>query len=177
MPVNFDEHIERIQSEKDLFVKAQLIESLIKDEGYTIRHVAQALGISSSYICNLFRMLTLPELVRDGYYMRHITMSHLSILSRLHNPKEVIALYEEILQNSISTTELEVRVREILHKIESKGSFLDEKTMQALVEKFESIDGRIQARVIQSRIRGKIIIEMKGDLLETTKVFKKVLDS
>lgn len=176
MSVNLDEYIQRIQLEDDLFSKARLLEFLVRKKGYSIKSIAQYLGLSSSYICNLLRILKTPELIRDGYYAELISMTHLSVLSRLNNEADMVAVYEEILAQNLSTTDLEEKVRDILHGIKTEGEFLDDDTRQQIKQKFESIDERINAKIVQTRIKAKIILEVKGNLTETSDILRKVLD-
>jgi ParB family chromosome partitioning protein len=177
MPVNLDEYIQRIQLEEDLFSKAHLLEFLVRKKGYSIKQIAQYLGLSSSYICNLLRMLKLPELIRDGYYAKLISMTHLSVLSRLSDEKDMVKVYEEILSHDLSTLELEERVREILHNIQTDGEHIDAKLKEQIIARIHDIDPDIQAKVIQTRIKAKIILELKGSLAQTSKILKKVSGS
>lgn len=177
MSVNLDTYIQRIQLEEDLFSKARLLEFLVRKKGFKIKLIAQYLELSSSYVCNLLRILKLPELIRDGYYSKVVSMTHLCILARLHTEMDMIALYEEILSKNLSTYQLEERVRTILHHIDTTGDQVDDRVPEAikkaLHERYEGAD----VKIVQTRIKAKISIEVKGNLHETSKFLEAFKDT
>lgn len=168
MSVNFDEYINRIQNEKDIFAKATYVKFLTQDKGYSIKSLADALELSPSYICNLLRLLRLPELIRDGYYTQLVTPTHLYVISRLHSHEDMIQVYEQVLAQSISTSELEALVRKKLHGIATEGDHVDNETLQSLENALKSFDPDAHVKIVQTRIKGKIIFEKKGTLTDTS---------
>lgn len=172
MSVNLEDYILRIKNEPDIFNKALLLQHLSKEKRYKIKTLAKHLQVSSSYVCNLLRILKLPEMVRDGYYGKLVTPTHLFVLSRLHDHKDMIEVYEEILSHAYSTTELEARIREKLHGVDTKGRHASPDVTEALIEKYKGIDDRITTKVVQTRVKAKVIIEVKDNLEETTKILE-----
>lgn len=177
MSVNLDEYIQRIQLEEDIFSKARLLEFLVHKKGFKIKLIAQYLELSSSYICNLLRLLKLPELIRDGYYSHMVTMTHLCVLARLHNEKDMIAVYEETLSKSLSTYQLEERVRQILHNIDTTGNQADSTVKEGIINSLQEKYTGLQVKVVQTRIKTKVILELKGNLEQTTSFLLEFKDS
>ncbi len=169
--------LQRIQSENDMFVKAQLLENLIHVQHQPINIIAKHLLRSSSYICNLLRINSIPILVRDGYYSGLITQTHIYLLSRLHSEADMIALYEESLARALSSTQLEERVREVLHSISTDGDPVSQ-TQKSLIEaKLHMIAPEVTIKVVQTRIRARVTIELRGGRKKTGAFLKALSDS
>lgn len=175
MDLDLSSYIHRIQQEDDIFTKAKLLHVLTDEYKVPIKDIAQYLKLSSSYVCNLLRILRLPDLVRDGYYSGLVSPTHLFIISRLHDERDVIDVYEEILQQSLTTNLLEEKVRERLYNITSEGEHLSDDLKHSLRESLQVIDPKIVVKVIQSRIRAKVVIELPGGLTDTTRVLEKII--
>ncbi len=174
MDLDLSSYIRRIQQEDDVFIKATLLRILTGEYGVSIKSIAQQLKLSPSYVCNVLRILKLPDLVRDGYYSGLVSPTHLFIISRLHKEKDVIEVYEEILQQNLTTNVLEEKVRERLYNIESDGEHISERVKNSLVDSLHTIDPALKVKVIQSRIRAKVVIELSGGLKHSTLVLEKI---
>lgn len=174
MSVNFHEYIQRISEEQDIFSKARLLEFLTKGKRYKVKDVAEHLGLSSSYICNLLRILKLPELIRDGYYTQLVSPTHLFVLSRLKTQDDMIMVYEEILSQSMSTTQLEARVREVLYGLKTEGKHLDAEVIKDVEDMFLDLNKSMNVNIIQTRVKAKITLEIPGSLKETSLALKKL---
>lgn len=168
--------LKQIREDKDIFQKSRLIQYLLKEKKLRIIDLAQKIGYQSSYICHLIRLRNIPEVLIDGYYSKSVSSSHLFIISRLKDKKQMIELYEKILSNNSTVKETEAAVRNYLYQVKSVGKYLDDeyqrKASAKIAEKFP--EAKIQ--VVQTRIKGKISIEIKGDLESTSKSMKALLD-
>ena len=174
MNFEMDEYIQRIRNEDDIFNKATLIHFLTKEKNIKVKIVAEKLELSSSYVCNMVRILKLPELIRDGYYSKLITPTHMFILSRLKTEEDMIAMYEKVLKYDYSSLELERQVRLKLYGVSTQGERMGKELTAKIVNKFQSIDEDVKVIVIQTRIKAKVIIECKGNFKKTTAVLKKL---
>lgn len=174
MDLDLDAYISRIQREDDIFAKAQLFHILIDEYKVPIKEIARQLKLSSSYVCNIIRILRLPDLVRDGYYSGLVTPTHLFIIARLKNETDIINMYEMVLQQNFSTSALEEQVRSVLYNISSDGEHIQDSTKSDLTMALEAIDPHLRVKVIQSRIRAKIIIEMDGGLTQSSPIIEKI---
>ncbi len=168
---------------EDPFEKAAFLKKILKLEEISFEKLAKVLQISPSYIAHYLRLLKLPEIVIDGYYADSISISHLFVISRLKNQKDMIDLYEQVLAYNLSVQDTEERVREILYGIQSQGykRYISPKRAEQIKDKIKKIFGeQVEIKIIQTRIRTKIILQLKGNLLESNKFlkeFEKLLSS
>jgi ParB family chromosome partitioning protein len=168
--------MDEIKKEKDVFKKSKLILQLLKEKNLKIVDLAKQLGYQSSYLCHLKRLQRIPEMIIDGYYSKMIFSSHLFVLSRIKDRKKMIELYEKILTDSLTVNQTEALVRESLYQIKSKGKYLTDEQKQPLVEKIKNKYPEIDIKIIQTRIKGRVVFEVKGNLEETSKTIKKLLN-
>lgn len=159
--------------EKDIFKKAQLLTTLTKDKGIRIVEVAKELKMKPSYVSHILRLNKLPALVIDGYYSNSITPTHLYILARLHNHQQMIAAYEHVLSNNLSALDTELLVRTVLYGVKNVGEYLNVDEIRAFTVLMKKLG--INAKIIQSRIRSKCVLEMKGDLQITSAKLREIM--
>ena len=168
--------LNQIRSDKDIFQKSRLLEYVIKEKNLRITDLANKIGYKPSYICHLLRLKKVPDVIVDGYYSKSISSSHIYILSRLNDKKQMIELYEKILVENYTVKQTESAVREYLYQVKSIGKYIDkesiEKTTKIIKEKYPELN----VQIIQTRIKGKIILEIKGDLEKSSKILKKILE-
>ncbi len=164
---------EQFLQEKDIFKRAQLLNSLKRDKGVRVTDISKHLKMKSSYVSHILRLNKLPALVIDGYYSKAITPTHLYIIARLQNHQQMIAAYEHVLANNLSVFDTEILVRTVLYGIKSVGEYLsvDEVRVFAVLMKKMGIS----AKIIQSRIRSKIILEIKGDLIASSTKLREIM--
>jgi len=162
------------QNEDDPLEKAKLLNSLHKDHDVKIKDIAEQLGYSQAHVCNLTRLLRLPEMIADGYYGGSLSYTHLILLSRLRNPQDMKELYEQTLSESLSTSQLEELVRRRLYGILTKQTRIDESLRTRIERLFHDLDGDTKVTIVQTRIHGTLTVSMKGDTEKTTKIFKKI---
>ena len=159
--------------EKDIFKKAQLLTSLTKDKGVRIVEIAKHLNMKPSYVSHILRLNKLPALVIDGYYSTSIMPTHLYILARLQNHEQMIAAYEHVLANNLSVFDTEILVRSVLYGIKSVGEYLSVDEVRAFTVLMRKLG--ITAKIIQSRIRSKCVLELKGDLITTSVRLREII--
>jgi hypothetical protein len=169
-----EKYVEQIKKETDVFIKARLLNLLKKEKGWRVIDLSKRLNLKPSYICHLLRLNRLPEIVVDGYYNKMISKSHLFVLSRLPSEKEMIKVYELILEKNLDVSKTEDLVREIVYQIKNEGDYLSLEEKEDLIKKIESLEENIKAKVIQTRVKGKLIIEIKGSLKKTSKILRKI---
>jgi len=165
--------IEQIKKETDPFVKSKLIIKLVKEEDWPVKKVAEKLNCQPAYISHFLRLKKLPEIVIDGYYNKDITLSHLFVLSRLRDEKEIISAYEKVLAEGLTVMKTEELVREMLYRIKTEGESLSEKEKADYLAKLPK---DFEIKVIQTRIKSRIIFEIKGSLRKTTAALRELLN-
>jgi len=168
--------ITSIKEETDVFSKASEIANLLKEKNLKIIDLAKELGLTSSYICHLLRLNKLPEIIIDSYYSKSINISHLFILSRINNKEKMLDAFEEILKKSLTVIQTEELVREYLYGIKTKGNHLRIKVKEEMTKNFLEKYPETKIKIIQTRVKGKIIIEIKGDLTKTSKAIINIIN-
>lgn len=167
----------KIREEKDIFQKSRLLEYVIREKNFRVIDLANKIGYKSSYICHLLRLKRIPEVVIDGYYSKSISSSHIHILSRLNDIKQMIQLYEKILGENYTVKQTENAVREYLHQVKSIGKYINKENVEKLAKKIKEKFPDLNIQVVQTRIKGKVILEIKSDLEKSSKEIKKILGS
>ena len=162
-----DELYETAKNQKDPFEKAHAILQLRKDYQVPLHIISHAIGIKSSYICHILRLLKCPTLIIDGYYSHAISISHLFIISRLNSEEKMIEAYEQILGNSLTVLQTEELIRTFLYQIKNEGEFISEDQKREFASSLDK-NNSLKTKVIQSRSKAKLIIEVRGSLLQTS---------
>lgn len=165
--------VEQLKLEVDPFAKAKLIRSLIINHNWQVKDIAQALSYKPSYICHYLRLNKLPEIVVDGFYSKNISLSHLFIISRLKDKEQMSKAYEEVLAKNFTVLQTEELIREMLHHIKTEGETLTKEEKEQYQAKLPE---EIKLKIIQTRIKSKLIFEVKGSLTKTTKAIRLLLD-
>lgn len=170
-----DDYIQKFNSEKDIFEKAKIVKFLIREKNYKVKEIAEKIGVSSSYICHLERILNLPEMIIDGYYSKLISISHLFLLSRIKNTDILIKVYEKILSDNLTIQQTDNLIREELYQVLNKGDYLKKEEKENLISKFNQKFPGVFLKIIQTKKHGKILINIKGNLEKTSKLIKKII--
>lgn len=168
--------INQIKLDKDIFQKYRLIEYLMKEKNLRIIDLSNKIGYKPSYICHLMRLKKIPDVLVDGYYSKSISSSHIYVLSRLNDVKQMIELYEKILGENYTVKQTEIAVREYLYQVKSVGKYISKEIAEKFTKKIKEKYPELNIQIIQTRIKGKVILEIKGDLGISTKTLKSILE-
>lgn len=174
MSTPVDELIEKFKESDDFFYKAKLLLFLNKDKQISIKDLSRKTGLKPSYLCHILRLNRLTDLVVDSYYAHLVSISHLFILSRLREQKQIIAAFERVLKNNYSVSQTEYLVRELLYGVKSDGKYFIDSEIENKIKQLAQ-DKQITIKVIQSRVKSKIVIEMFGSLAKTSPLLKECL--
>lgn len=155
------DYIEQIKRETDYFGKTKLVNFLIHQKNIKVKDLANALGLKPSYLCHIMRLNKLSEIIMDGYYSKLITMSHLFVLSLLKSQEDIMDIYEVVLRDGLTVLQTEELVREKLHGIVPGGEYIDKIKIENSKLKINENFGA-ETKVVQTRIKTKMIIEWKG---------------
>lgn len=175
MSSNIEEKFEQIEKETDVFTQSKLLSQLIRDEDVLIKDIASRLEKKSSYICHLLRLRRIPEILIDGYYSSQISLSHLFVLSRLKDSEKMIEAYEKILAESLSVYKTEELVREMLFGISTEGERILHEEKENFIAKLKAKFKKLTVYFVQTQVKGKLILEFKGNLTETTKLLRSLM--
>lgn len=168
--------LNQIKSDKDIFQKSRLIDYVIKEKKLRIIDLANKIGYKPSYLCHLLRLKKVPDVVVDGYYSKSISSSHIYVLSRLNDKKQMIELYEKILGENYTVKQTESAVREYLYHVKSIGKYLNKEDTEKFIKKIKEKHPELNVQIIQTRIKGKAIFEIKGNLEKSSKTLKQILE-
>jgi hypothetical protein len=117
----------------------------------------------------------LPDIIIDGYYAKQVSASHLFIIARLHDYVTMLTVYEKVLAENLTSPQTEDVVRELLYQVKAEG----ERMTDDEIERFNRLFARklgtdVSFKITQTRVKGKVSIEQKGNLAETTKMLRKL---
>ena len=175
-----DEEIKKLYEdfnfEKNHFKKAEIINDLRKKYDLSLNEIGKSIKLSPSYISHILRLLKLPELIVDGYYSNLISITHLYIISRLHDQKEMISVYEQVLTKNMTTLETDETVRQSLFGVKSEGEYLTKEEHQNFKDIINN-QFKASTKIVQSRVKSKVQIEFKGSLKETTQKVKDLINN
>jgi len=175
MPTDVEEIVERIKKEKDVFSKAKLIRHLLREKNIKGADLAYSLGINPSYVCHFDRLNNLPEIIVDGYYSGLVTVSHLFLISRIKDQKKLTEVYTKVLSNNLTIRDTEELIRDAIYGIETNGNYIKdndkEKLRKDLLKTFPETD----VKILQTKIKGKIIIETTGSLDKTSRIIRELV--
>lgn len=167
--------ISQVKSQTDILEKAKILEQLIKEYDLRLQDLSNIIGIKPSYICHIRRLTRLPDIVIDGYYSKLISISHLFIISRLKQENLIVRAYEEVLSKNLTVMQTEELIREMLFGVKTTGDYLETEHKDKLLEKIKTLKKNISVKIVQTRIRGRIVLEVKGNPNYTSNILKKII--
>lgn len=167
------EIIEDLKVEKDIFKKARLVEILRRSNEFPLLEIAKIISKHSSYVSHLIRLLRLPQLVVDGYYSKQISPTHLMLISRLQTEKQMAEAYEEILRKNLNVWQTEMLIRQLKYDVNTDDERLNPKEI-AKMSKILSDELEARVRILQSRVRTKIVVEKRGNTGNSSKFIKEI---
>src|SRR3989338_7980928 len=149
--------------------------------------IAVKIGKSAPYVSNTFRLLTIPDVLKDALATGATTEGHVRALASLEDPHLILEAYKIILSKNLSVRGAE----ELARKMKARENIAPKQKTQALrieneeLDKFQeelsqrlSSDGvLVKAKISQSRIEGKVQFVAKGNLESTSKVIKRIRDA
>ena len=161
MHVTLQNLLEVVAKERDFFKLASVIKVLRDDWEYPLSKISKIINKHPSYVSSLIRVNNLPEIVKDSFYSKQITESHLLVLSRLNDRDDISEAFKEILKNSLSLSQTQVLIRKYLYSVDEDGEPPD---VDSLYKMEKMLQDKLSAKVKinQSRVTGKITIERKG---------------
>lgn len=175
MPEEVSTIIEQIKQEQDFFKKATLLEFLKTQRKVRIKDLSTYLEMKPAYICHIMRLNKLPEIIKDGYYSKLVSISHLFILARLSSQNDMISAYEEVLGRNLTALQTDELVRSYLYKVTSNGEYISGEEVNEIIERIKKNHSDIHIKITQTRIKGKILIEVKGGLDLSSNIIRKII--
>jgi len=131
--------------------------------------------MQSSYVCHLLRLNRVPEIIIDGYYAKLVTLTHLFSLSRVKDTEKMTELYEKVLSENMTVLQTDYLVRETLHHVTTEGERITKDEIEEIIKNLSVMEG-LSVKVIQTRIKATLKIEIKGNLEKTSRALRQVLE-
>ena len=167
--------IEQVKTENDFFKRAYLLDVLKKQHKVRIKDLSKSLDMKPAYICHILRLNKLPEIIKDGYYSQFVSVSHLFIIARLSNHADMLTVYEKVLGKGLTALQTDELVREVLYSVYAGGEHIPAHEVKQQIERIKQTNEDIHIKITQTRVKGKIVIEVKGGLQHTTPVIRKII--
>ncbi len=175
MPDEVSTIIDQLKEETDFFKKASLLDFLKTHKNMRIKDLSNLLDMKPSYICHILRLNKLPEIIKDGYYSKLVSISHLFIIARLNSQTDMISAYEEVLSKSLTALQTDELIRGYLYKITSGGEYIPEEEITEHISRVKNLHEDLHIRIVQTRVKGKILIEIKGGLEKSSEMIRKII--
>ncbi len=174
--------VENVQRE-DLnpIERAQAYRRLIDEFGLGTNEVAKKVGKSAPAVSNTIRLLSLPDAIKDALVARVITEGHVRPLITLGDSGLMIDLFRRILRENSTVRQTEEEARKLKGEIQKKEprTIVDRlwiPEMDELAKKIQNFFGLTKASIFQSSKKGRVVIEINGDVEVTGPMIKKVCE-
>lgn len=169
--------VENVQRE-DLnpIERALAYKRLIDEFGLGTNEVAKRVGKSAPTVSNTIRLLSLPDAIKDALVAGVITEGHVRPLISLGDVKLMLDLFKKMLRENSTVRQTEEMARQVKGEIQNKEPramqdkmYIPEQEEMArnikkkLEKMFGTEDLKFKVKTVQTRILGRIIIEIKGD--------------
>lgn len=165
--------IDKVKNEQNPFEKAKLILFLRDEKQIPLHTISERTSIKPSYMSHILRLLRLPPLIVDGYSSESIPVSHLFIISRLHDVNDMLEVYEKVLSDNLTSQKTEELVREKLYGLKTVGEYLTKSEIDSFLKNPNLKENK--AKIIQTRTKGKLVLEVEGNLISTTKELQRLM--
>lgn len=166
--------VENVQRE-DLnpIERALAYKRLIDEFGLSTNEVAKRVGKSVPTVSNTIRLLSLPDAIKDALVAGVISEGHVRPLISLGDTALMLSLFKRILKENSTVRETEEIARQAKGEIEKKEprthkTKLYVPELDEMAGKLKQEFGLSKVSMQQSRSMARIVIEVKGDLEETT---------
>jgi ParB family chromosome partitioning protein len=180
--------VENVQR-KDLnpLERAQAFIRLMEEFGLTNKEISTRIGKSPAYISNSIRLLGLPDALKDGLLSGLISEGHARALAAIQNPKLMVDAYKIILREKGSVRRTEDVARRMKKKIGQPVTIDKEKVATVVSDEIDQMtasltqalgnDDSANVKLTRSRVQTKILIVLKGSLIDTEERLQKIYKS
>lgn len=172
--------VENVQRE-DLnpIERALAYKRLIDEFGMSTNEVAKRVGKSVPTISNTIRLLSLPDAIKDALVAGVITEGHVRPLISLGDTALMLTLFKRILKENSTVRQTEEMARQAKGVVEDKKPRVKDKLyipeLDEMAKNLKDRYGFSKVALSQSRSLARIIIEVKGELEETTPKVKDIV--
>ncbi|MDE2588317.1 MAG: ParB/RepB/Spo0J family partition protein, partial [Patescibacteria group bacterium] len=172
--------VENVQRE-DLnpIERALAYKRLIDEFGISTNEVAKRVGKSVPTISNTIRLLSLPDAIKDALVAGVITEGHVRPLISLGDTALMLTLFKKILKENSTVRQTEEMARQAKGTVEDRKPKINDKLyipeLDEMSKNLKERYGFNKVAMTQSRSMARILIEVKGELEETTPKIKDIV--
>ena len=166
--------------------RAQAFKRLMEEFGLSTSEIAVKISKSAPYVSNTFRLLSVPDALKDALASGATSEGHVRALASLDDPHLIVEAYREVLQKNLSVRGAEELSRKLKARenIAPKQQVPAQKLQSDELEKFQEeiaskLNGgqaKVKVKISQSRVEGKIQVVAKGKVEETFSILKRIRD-
>lgn len=167
--------------------RAQAFRRLIDEFGLSTGEIAIKIGKSAPYVSNTFRLLSLPDALKDALVSGATTEGHARALASLEDPHLIVEAYKIILTKNLSVRGAEELVRKTKARanISPKQMGSTQRLQNEELEKYEAEltkkmshdSANVTVKISQSRVESKMLVVAKGNVDVTSAVIKRIRDA
>ena len=166
--------------------RAQAFKRLMEEFGLSTSEIAVKIGKSAPYVSNTFRLLSVPDALKDALASGATSEGHVRALASLDDPHLIVEAYREVLQRNLSVRGAE----ELARKLKARENIAPkqqvpaqklqsdelEKFQEEIAEKLNNGQAKVKVKISQSRVEGRIQVIAKGKVEETFGTLKRIRD-
>lgn len=175
--------VENVQRE-DLnpIERGQAFIRLMEEFGLSNKDISQRIGKSPAFISNSIKLLKLPDALKDGLLSGLISEGHARALAAVQDHQLMIDAYKIILRESGSVRRAEDLARRMKkksgqpHASKAPPRIVSEE-IDRMIEKMSQVlggEGKVNVKLVRSRIETKLSIALKGSLEVTEERLQKI---
>lgn len=174
MDETLNEFIAKIKGDDNVIAKAKLINFLHKDRQVRIKDLARLLDLTPSYVCNLARLVKLPDIVYDSYYAGNLSKTHLMTISRLSITEDILKAYEEILKRNLTVLESQDLISSMQSGVTAEGEKADQESLNKIKDSIKSLNSDAKVEIVQTRVQAQVKIKLRGNRKKTSEFLEKL---
>ena len=137
--------------------EALAYQKIIDAKGISQSEFAKVIGKSHAYVTNTIGLLNLPENVKEMVIKNELSMTHARILSKMSNPEKVTELANRIINEGLTSREMEeiARSGEIEKRVKQERKLSGEKQEFKYIEEAmcEKLDAKVRVYKNKLEIR------------------------
>jgi ParB family transcriptional regulator, chromosome partitioning protein len=165
--------------------RAQAFQKLQRDFNLTTTEISERIGKSIPYISNSFKLLKLPDAIKDGLLGKQITEGHARAIAGIQDMKTMLGVYKQILVEDASVRRAEELARIAKTRTGQTRIFkpkavvyqVDDKQVKEWEEKVKKYLGKkSKLKLKRTSQQTQVMFILKGDPEETQEVLEKIMD-
>lgn len=176
--------VENVQREElNAIERAQAYRRLMEEFGLSNQEIAERVSKSSSFISNSLRLLNLPDALKDALVSGATSEGHMRAISSLEEAKLMVEAYKEVMKRELSVRRTEDLVRRTKARLGMRNRPSNDQSQKIVSSELDKIEADLsnklknKVKVTRSRRETRILIILKGNLVDTEETFSFICNS